>query len=389
SDGTNLLYGCSATQTKAYTDSTPIVSEKSSANRTLHVEYPPTITINKPVDGAWNTSRTVELSWTVATKWDSGTTILTRLWTNESDGVWAPATGTIEVTNNTAKIQTYYFNELSDITWGIKATQYNDANVFNFSVNRTIRIDATDPVIDVSSPENNTIQNSRTITISYTATDENLNKINIYIDDFSQVNFTNVSVISAITSYQTDINSTMPDGVFNFSVEGNDSSGRAVSSPNFTITIDIRNSSITGFCDKRRLNWTTNESTNHTIYIDTDTQVTDGTIGENSTFSTSHSFDFDFGFNAEILYYLNITSCDQAGNCNTSGQQTFQTPARVCSGWSQYAIYDTVVNLTIIQNQTGADLIYVWNATNQEWIFHTAGLTTNDGVEIGFDTAYH
>ena len=130
------------------------------------------------------------------------------------------------------------------------------------------------------------------------------------------------------------------------------------------------------------------ESSNFTIYIDTDTEVTDGVVFSNSTKSQNHSYIFDFGFNAEITHYMNITTCDTAGNCNTTAQSNFPTPARICGGWSQYGIYDSIINLSKIQNQSGADLVYFWNATNQNWVFFTAGLSTNGGVDVGIGTHY-
>ena len=68
---------------------------------------------------------------------------------------------------------------------------------------------------------------------------------------------------------------------------------------------------------------------------------------------------------------------------------TFDTPARVCSDWTQYAIYDSKINLSTLQNQTGADLVYVWNASSQNWVFFTAGLTSNGGLTVGKSTIFH
>ncbi|KKK50170.1 hypothetical protein LCGC14_3127710, partial [marine sediment metagenome] len=124
-DGTNLLYGCSATQIKDGF-STP-TSEKSSTNRTINVEYPPLVTINKPANNNWSQTQTATLSWTVTSAFDSGTAYSTRIWTNES-GTWNPRIGAIQATNDTAVTKTYFFNEKSYIEWGVQASQSNDAN---------------------------------------------------------------------------------------------------------------------------------------------------------------------------------------------------------------------------------------------------------------------
>ncbi len=42
-----------------------------------------------------------------------------------------------------------------------------------------------------------------------------------------------------------------------------------------------------------------------------------------------------------------------------------------------------------LQNQSGADLVYIWNSTPQEWFFKTAGLSSNDAVVVGKTTNFH
>lgn len=400
-DGTNLLYSCSATQTKAYTDATDesaITSEKSSANRTLNVEYPPITTLNGPTDDSWSSTKLVNLSWTTHTEFDAGTTILTRVWTNES-GVWALKTGTIPVINNTQYDYNCNFDELTAISWTIEAIQITDGNIKNTSVNRSIKIDATDPVISVTTGDLTT--KDTTPAIYATVTDANLAIVNVLANFSSDgswiVNNTNSSPTSGVLANYFN-NTTVADGVYKYGFNVSDSAGNAVESANYTLIIDttmptisaVTNVSVIGKCDQMNITFTVSESANYTLTYDTDTDVSDGTTISSSTKATSHGAVLDFDYNGEITYYFNISVTDTAGNNNnTNGQTTFHAPARVCQGWSQYAVYDALINLTEIQNQSGADLVYFWNATNQNWVYFTAGLTANEEVDIGWSTAYH
>ena len=400
-DGTDLLFGCSATQIKNLTGksgsaSAIVTSEKSSANRTINVEYPPLVTINKPANNNWSQTQVATLSWTVTSAFTSGTTFSTRIWTNES-GTWNPRTGTIIATNDTAFTKTYLFNEKSAIVWSIEAKQQNDAAVFNYSVNRTIRIDATDPVISVATTNRTT--NDNTPEINATVTESNVGTLSVFTN-FSgtwKINYSNSSIVSGVQANY--FNSTaIADGFYIWGIKVNDSSARVTDSLNYSLIIDtvppavtvISNASVDTACDQRNITFTTDEGAVSTLTYDTDTDVSDGTAVTNSNLITSHGLVLDFDFNGEITYYFNITVTDLAGNINNSVKQTvFQTPARVCAGWSQYAVYDGLINLSTVQNQSGADLVYFWNATNQQWVFKTAGLTTNDGVNVGYRTKYH
>ncbi len=390
-----VLFSCSATQfIDAPSGKFETSSEKSTTNRTLIIQSPPNVSILKPTDNNWSKFQRTSLNWTVISQLTNETgasPFKTRVWTNET-GDWLPRTGLINVINNTPIRYDYIFPEQSAIVWGVQGFFGTNSNVFNFSANRTINIDETNPTASISSPIDGSIING-TVIITFTATDSNINSIQLFFG-LGAANFTNTSYISGTTTTHT-INSskyTINEGNFNISLLVDDSSGRTFQTSNITITVDNTGPGITGVanlsidqaCDKRKINWTANETVNFTFFIDTDTDVSDGTIFTNTTFSTDHSVSFDFDYNAEILHYFNISICDQAGNCNSpTSQRQFMTPARVCTGWSQYAIYDSRITLSDLQNQTGADLVYVWNATNQNWVFFTAGLSASGGVSVG------
>ncbi|KKL82649.1 hypothetical protein LCGC14_1982650, partial [marine sediment metagenome] len=396
-DGNVTIFGCSATQVKhiGAPNSTSVTNEKSSANRTFTAEYPPQVTLNEPADNNWSKSGRLRINYTVVSAFGQFVApFKSRIWTNESDGQWRPQTGTRDALNNTHTNQDYTFQVQTAIVWGIQATDKNNPSVFNFSVNRTINIDTTDPTITGITPATDSTSGT-IVTITFTPADTNLDAALI---------LSNMNDSTQFTSYRNDtptrgteitaVFSVVNDGTFNFSVVVNDSSGRLVESSNRTIIVDLTtgsisnllNSTVEGHCKELKFTWTSNESMNSSFFIDTDVEVTDGTIIENSSFTTSHAANFDFGFNAEITHFVNITSCDLAGNCETFAQVSQETPARVCAGWSQYAIYDARINLSTIQNQSGADLVYVWDQYAQDWTFMTAGLSSNGGVSVGRTT---
>ncbi len=397
-DGTDVVFGCSATQRAniSATGNEPYVtSEKSSVNRTIYIEFPPQATLESPADNNWSKNQRNRINFSVVSSFGTGISPFPcQIYSNDT-GTWMAETGALQVTNNTNESQNVVFSEKTAIKWGVKCSDGNDGNVFNFTVNRTINIDATNPTITLISPTENITTRDTTPAFSFIVTDTNLVAVKLFFDEFALANFTNLSVVSGV-SHEHTINVTLPEGNYNWSLWANDSSGREYQTANSTIIIDttdpdisnIMNVSEEGYCDKRNINWSTDTDANYTIYLDTDTEVADGIIGTSSVSEKSHSYIFDFDFNAEILYYFNITSCDPAGNCNTSAQKTFTTPARVCTGWSQYSVYDDTISLSGIQNQSGADLVYFWNATNQDWVYYTAGLTTNEDVLMGKLTDY-
>jgi len=287
---------------------------------------------------------------------------------------------------------------LTEIAYGIQCFEQSDSRIFNFTLNNTIKIDTINPTITTTLVDG-AVFNRSNVLFSVTATDSNLAAIRV----LGTLNGTNEQIhsvdLTAISGSASLINFTnVNEGRYNVSFFANDSSGRTFITGNITIIVDLTfpditnlaNESIPRDCKARRLTWTTNESTNFTIYIDTDTDTAvssaDGIIATNVTKGTSHQFDFNFGDRMEVQHFINITSCDEADNCNTSNQFTYDTPLSVCAGWSQYALREAMINLSEIQNQSGADLVYVWNHTPHEFIFLTAGLTTNADVIAGRTT---
>ncbi|MEM5790772.1 MAG: fibronectin type III domain-containing protein, partial [Candidatus Aenigmatarchaeota archaeon] len=71
------------------------------------------------------------------------------------------------------------------------------------------------------------------------------------------------------------------------------------------------------------ISWQTNEPTNSTLYYGTSSTNLNYQLNSTS-FSTSHIFTI-YGLNSNTKYYYKVSSCDKAGNCNTSQTYEFTT----------------------------------------------------------------
>src|SRR3990167_1373896 len=361
-------------------------------NRTFLVEYPNNISINNP-SGNWSKDASVDINFTIdGNKFGNGPTYFCIVYSNET-GPWSTLTGGFNANNGTNR-QRVTFGEKTSTNYAIKCASNSNTNIYNYSVNTSISIDTINPTISVAT-ENTTFNKSNT-EITFTVTDLNIFAFRV----LANFNASSESAFVINTTPSTGVQTTihfrdLNDGIYNVSIFANDTSGRSFVTSNFTITVDNTASDITGItnatidnsCDRLNISWTTNESTNFTIDYGIDTNIT--TRYSNASKGTSNSFILNFGINGETKYYFNISSYDTGNNLNKSTQFNLITPARVCSGWNYYAIYDAYINLSVIQNQSGANLVYFWNQSKQNWVFYTAGTSTNGGTLIGRDTTFH
>lgn len=365
-----------------------------SENRTLKIERPANISINRPSDSNWSKNAQVRINFSINGIYTSKTNYDCQLWTNQTDGNWIFHSGFPALNGSQANEISPTFEQKTFISYAIRCAEKDDQNVYNFSINSTIRIDTVDPTLTVHI-SNDTTFNS-TISLNFTASDNlNLSGIEIHTNFSGGNDFGNYSNDTPISGEKmVVVFPGIADGIYSFRITINDSAGHVVTSNNRTIIVDtlkpnifgIRNVSVTNYCDRANITWSTNESTYFTIYSAYNGTTTTYT---NTTREFNNSYILDFDFNGEVDYTINITSCDIANNCNTSNAFTFTTPARVCQGWNYYQVYDAQINLSVLQNQSGADLLYFWNQTKQNWVFMTAGSSANSGNRVGRKETYH
>jgi len=93
-----------------------------------------------------------------------------------------------------------------------------------------------------------------------------------------------------------------------------------VSSDTTSPSISSISSSVTS--STATITWTTDEMANSTVYYGTTNSTT--SKSSSSELTISHSITLN-GLSASTLYYYNVSSCDDSGNCNTSSQYSFTT----------------------------------------------------------------
>lgn len=396
-DGTRIVWAFGANQTLNDTSGDGTLSKYVfTPNRTIKIEYPPNITILNPVTSNWSKTRQVSINFSISSNYTSSPNYDCVLFSNET-GIWTSHSGGFAGKNGT-NVLSATFQEKTSINYAFRCAENAEQNAVNFSINNTINIDTINPTV-TTTVTNGTIFN-QSIRITFTPTDANLDAV-IIRSNFNSTgygsffnNYTNTSPVSG-EAHTVEFDGII-DGNFNFSIFVNDSSGRTFQTANFTVIVDmtrpriinIQNFTVDGYCDRINLTWDTNESTNFTILIGTNSENM-STSYSNSSKQFNNSYILNFGLEGERTFFFNITSCDAANNCNNSAQYQFIVPARVCTGWNYYSIYDAAINFSTLQNQSGADLLYVWNSTRQSWVFMTNGLSTSINTIVGKTTHYH
>ena len=96
-----------------------------------------------------------------------------------------------------------------------------------------------------------------------------------------------------------------------------------------------------------------------------------------------------FNTSYETIYFINMTPCDRAGNCNDSEgdfeEFDLKSPVGLCSGWSIWSMHQQQIALSNVSSDTTSDFVYWWNATNQAWAYYTSTATGkgNHKLDLG------
>lgn len=387
-DGTDVLWGCRVTQQKNASGSANeglVTSVYSTPNRTINIEYPPIVTSTYPSDGFWDGGASSTLNFSTISEWTDSPSFNCELLTNES-GTWGVARS-IGGTNNTNTSISYQFEQLSEIEWGIRCFESRNLNVFNFSINRTIKVDRTNPIISIAAPSSGSFLNDKPFNVTYSLTELYESSCSLHLNN--SINSTATDTLVNFTV--TDID----DGTYEAIVECRDLAGNIVNSSSVTFTLDtvippinkVGNFSVSGSSHQRLFNFSSDELVNVTVFYGTtvDTTSSQG----NADYSLTQDIIIS-DFEENTVYYWNLTVCDRSGNCNMSAgtesgflQFDFTFPWKLLTGWSYYGIWDSKINFSDILTATETEFVYYWNQTNQEWIAATSGGSTNMGFEVG------
>ncbi|RLI99791.1 MAG: hypothetical protein DRP03_02450, partial [Candidatus Aenigmatarchaeota archaeon] len=197
---------------------------------------------------------------------------------------------------------------------------YANDSAGNYGLNNSyvVWIDDTAPSITIISPK--TVTNSDVFRFLYSETIS----CSIYSLDASQ-NVTNCSIVN---NEWSGILSGLSDGSHNITVWANDSLGNMGKVTRYwtrdtkpPLIFNVSHGQVT---DTATIIWDTLEASNSTIYYGIAMNNLSNTKTD-SSFVLSHSLTLT---NLELnkTYYYNVSSCDQAGNCNYSGIYNFTTP---------------------------------------------------------------
>ncbi|KKK59569.1 hypothetical protein LCGC14_3033080, partial [marine sediment metagenome] len=204
-DGIDVIWACRYTQIQNMTKDGPgaiITSLTTTANRTINIEFPPLVTLNLPADSQIESGASTVINFTITSAFTGTTAFTYQLLTNETGTFLVKNSGT--AFNNTDESLNYQFqNGLSDVRWGIRAYESTDGNIFNSSINRTISIDRTFPVVAITQIENTPAANdlfisaTTSLIINYSFIETNKDVCRLFMND--TVNSTSVTVSNNFT----------------------------------------------------------------------------------------------------------------------------------------------------------------------------------------------
>lgn len=200
----------------------------------------------------------------------------------------------------------------------------------NFTEARVVIIAAQPPAIALESPPGELATNNVTIQFNCSASDGNgLANITLW-HNFGGWHANETHAVSGQSNATVFIKE-FADGNYVWSCSACDSFGQCnESGQNRSFVIDtimpsIDNVNVTGLTSSSAtIVWDTSESSNSSINYGKSLAL--GMLRADANLVLQHSITLN-GLSASTLYYYNVTSCDIAGNCNTTGPFNFTTLA--------------------------------------------------------------
>ena len=171
-------------------------------------------------------------------------------------------------------------------------------------------------------------------TISATISDLTIRTVLFSFDNASGNGF-NVTAVNSSGIWSVSYNfSTLAEGDHILKLFSNDTHNNRNDTETIIFTTDYTSLPLTSVnsgsltSSAVTVTWSTDEKTNSSIDYGTSKSL--GTVSSSSNRVTSHSISLS-GLSASTTYYYNVTSCDYAGNCNSSGNYSFTTNAAASS----------------------------------------------------------
>jgi len=225
---------------------------------------------------------------------------------------------------------------LTDMTYGNyewNCLAYDTKGNYSFaSLNYTFTIKNIS--VSLNSPPNNIQTNQAEQTFncsSETETSKELTNITLFVWNSSSLIFNSTQNISGTTNVTNFTYNLTVETDYLWNCETNNNASESFfAQNNYTITYDITPPSISNVSSSptttssATISWTTNENTNSSVNYGITSSL--GTLLNSSNFTTTHSFSLS-GLSSSTPHDYNVSNCDLAGNCNTSGGHNFTTSA--------------------------------------------------------------
>ena len=424
-DGQSYKWRCGACDingTASGHAGTNVTCSNSTTSRNVYFETPPAIDFmtDTPADAGFVRYTNASLSWRVYSITNDDNLYFTcKIWYNNSDGDWVAYGTSYTAQNYTIYNTSFSFRNNQLTKYGIRCNEQGNDKIYNQTANRTIMVDTVAPVINSFLPANGdwrssgstmyfglnvTEVNPANCSISTTMnTSTNVSQSGIWDHQYETVEeytdsvlwyFQNMNGTTADNAVVWEDNNT---GVYQWNVSCNDDAGNKVDSGLYNVFVDtvppgitnVASQSAGNVCDVWEVNWTSTElnGTNFTIGFDSVTTNALGNISQ-TNFSLENVGNMS-GYKEEEINYVNITVADRAGNVNNTFAVTeVTTPLGICAGWNWRAVLESSITLGSLFNNIsgvsagGADYVYYFNQTGQNWAWVSATDPSSENLSI-------
>ena len=216
-----------------------------STNRTITLDTTgPTVILNTPQNNTWSNTNNVEFNFTA---YDSLLDLDSCDLYSDFGGSYSLNSTILNVNNNTLTNFTLIIPDNSTgYSWNVQCNDSVGNTAFN-DTNFTIKVDATNPIIVLNAPSNNTWSTSSNVTFNYTVTDTNIDTCELH-GDFNGTFTLNLTATSLTSEAESiDFSVILADSnTYSWNSWCNDSAGNnAWNSSNYTIKVDTTVPSLT------------------------------------------------------------------------------------------------------------------------------------------------
>jgi len=216
-------------------------------------------------------------------------------------------------------------NHLITIFANDTANNMNNTETITFTVDNSVP-----KVTYVTANGLNFSKSSYNKTFSANIGDVTAQRVLLNFDNASGTGF-NITLLNTSGEWSASYNvSALAEGSHTITVIANDTHGNVNNTQTLTFNIDYTFFTVTSLASgslttsAATITWTTGSLANSTVHYGTTRSLGSATSSTNR--KTSHSIALS-GLSASTLYYVNVTSCDYAGNCNSTGTESFTTSA--------------------------------------------------------------